>query len=66
MQALLKAATELEFVGALKFFHLQILPDGNLRVRSLDAPDAQVLEDIGYDLRFDYEFAKLPQKAEQS
>lgn len=65
MQALLKAATELEFVGALKFFHLQILPDGNLWVRSLDAPDAQVLKDIGYDLRFDYEFAKLPQKAEQ-
>ncbi len=65
MQALLKAATELEFVGALKFFHLQILPDGNLWVRSLDAPDAQVLEDIGYDLRFDYEFARLPQKAEQ-
>jgi hypothetical protein len=64
MQALLKAATELEFVGALKFFHLQILPDGNLWVRSLDAPDAQVLEDIGYDLRFDYEFARLPQKAE--
>jgi hypothetical protein len=65
MQALLKAATELEFVGALKFFHLQILPDGNLWVRSLGAPDAQVLEDIGYDLRFDYEFARLPQKAEQ-
>jgi len=64
MQALLKAATELEFVEALKFFHLQLSPDGNLWVRSLDAPDAQVLEDIGYDLRFDYEFASPPQKAE--
>ena len=64
MRALLKAATELEFAEALKFFHLQLSPDGNLWVRSLDAPDAQVLEDIGYDLRFDYEFASPPQKAE--
>lgn len=57
MQALLKAATEAEFVGELKFFHLQLLSDGTLWVRKLDAPDVQVLEDIGYDFRFDYEFA---------
>jgi len=60
MRALIKAAAELEFVEVLKFFHLQLSPDRNLWVRSLDAPDAQVLEDIGYDLRFDYEFASPP------
>lgn len=56
MQALLKAAADARF-DALKFFHLQLSPDGTLWARGLDAPDAQVLEDIGYDFRFDYEFA---------
>lgn len=57
MQALLKAATEEQFTGELRFFHLQLCPDGNLWVRGLDAPDVQVLEDIGYDFWLDYEFA---------
>ncbi|MFN3420364.1 MAG: AAA family ATPase [Armatimonadota bacterium] len=61
MQALLKAATDAQF-DELKFFHLQLSPDGTLWARGLDAPDAQVLEDIGYDFRFDYEFAS-PQMA---
>lgn len=56
MQALLKAATDAQF-DTLKFFHLQLSPDGTLWARGLNAPDAQVLEDIGYDFRFDYEFA---------
>jgi AAA15 family ATPase/GTPase len=66
MQALLKAASEEQFIGALRFFHLQLFPDGTLWVRGLDAPDVQVLEEIGYDFRLDYEFAGLKTSGTQA